>query len=130
MNIPSINVVKNGCWQSPECSTKSIPRFVQRYELEYLLDDGGETWIDGVHYKLSKGCAVFCTPGQMRFSRFPFKVKYLYVEVLSEDSNFADFLLCQITLLLLQGLQGLWIWLRILQKKTITNSSLELVQSL
>lgn len=92
MNIPSINIIKTGCWQSPEGSPKSLPRFVQRYELEYFLEDSGETWIDGVHYKLSKGCAVFCTPGQMRFSRFPFKVKYLYFEVLSEDSNFADFL--------------------------------------
>ena len=54
MNIPSINVAKNGCWQSPDGSTKSIPRFVQRYELEYFLDDGGETWIDGVHYKCSQ----------------------------------------------------------------------------
>ena len=92
MNIPSIDVVKNGYWQSPEGSTKSIPRFVQRYELEYFLGDGGETWIDGVHYKLSKGCVVFCTPGQMRFSRFPFKVKYLYFELSPADNEFARFL--------------------------------------
>ena len=92
MNVPNIDIIKNGYWQSPEGSSKSIPRFVQRYELEYFLDDGGETWIDGVGYKLSKGCVVFCTPGQMRFSRFPFKVKYLYFEVPVADGNFADFL--------------------------------------
>ena len=92
MQIPDVNIIRAGKWESENNVRFSKPRFVLQYELECYMDDRGETYIDGVCYKLRKNSVIFCKPGQIRYSRFPFKTRYLYFETADPKSKFCAFL--------------------------------------
>ena len=54
MQIPDINIIRASRWESENNVRFSKPRFVLQYELECYMYDKGETYIDGVCYKLRK----------------------------------------------------------------------------
>ena len=54
MQIPDVNIIRASKWESENNVRFSKPRFVLQYELECYMYDKGETYIDGVWYKLRK----------------------------------------------------------------------------
>ena len=55
------------------------PRSVSCYEIELYYESGGETYLDGVPYRIKRG-AVFCVkPGAVRHSRLPLKCYYVKI---------------------------------------------------
>lgn len=92
MELPNLEIENVGTWQSPEGVARSRPRFVLRYELECYLGERGETWIDGVRYDLAPETVLFCRPGQLRFSRFPYGARFLYFDVAALSPDFGELL--------------------------------------
>lgn len=85
MDIPRLVIKNANLWSSPQEPSFSPGRFVTRYELECFQSEGGETFLDGQAYSLSRGCALFCRPGQVRFSRLPFQTLFLYFDLPSPE---------------------------------------------
>lgn len=92
MKIPDLTILRSGTWESPLTKGYSNPRFVLNYELECFLGENGETFIDGVRYNLKPHTVIFCKPGQIRFSKFPLKSRFLYFTVCDADEEFNEFL--------------------------------------
>ncbi|MBQ2738285.1 MAG: helix-turn-helix transcriptional regulator [Clostridia bacterium] len=55
----------------------SPQRRCETFEVEYFLEDGKNTFSDGVAYPIRKNFVLICTPGEERYSELPFKTKYL-----------------------------------------------------
>lgn len=85
MDMPKLVIKNANLWSSPQSPAFSPGRFVTRYELECFQSESGETYLDGQAYPLSRGCTLFCRPGQVRFSRLPFQTLFLYFDVSSSD---------------------------------------------
>lgn len=86
--LPEISIINAGKWQSRENSTeKTLPRVTQHYELEYCLSPI-ESYIDDEHYLNPKGNILFIKPGQVRCSRLPIKVHFIYFDIASSDEAF------------------------------------------
>ena len=92
MYIPNIAIENIGIWDSPQIPTYSRPRVVLRYELECYLGETGECWIDGVRYELKRNTVLFAQPGQIRSSRYPFSVRYIYFELQEPSPEFEAWL--------------------------------------
>ena len=92
MKLPELQIENVNIWESPGGILRSRPRFVLRYELECYLGEVGETWIDGVHYRLQRGSILFSRPGQLRFSAFPFAARFLYFDVKAASAEFGHLL--------------------------------------
>lgn len=57
--------------------TVSPCRKVAKFEIEYYLDDGLTTTADEIEYPVRKDYIRIATPGQLVFSRLPFRTMYL-----------------------------------------------------
>ncbi len=89
MKLPNLTITHAGEWHSPASVKVSHPRFVQRYELECFVEDGGTSFIDGVGYPLQKNCLIFRRPGVLCYSAFPLKTAYIHFHMDDVPSEFA-----------------------------------------
>ena len=55
----------------------SPARICTTFEIEYFLDDGKNTFSDGVAYPIRRNYVRICSPGEKRYSELPFKTKYV-----------------------------------------------------
>ena len=92
MIAPELVIKNANLWHSPQSHGVSPRRFVTRYELECFQLDSGKTFIDGVCHDLRRGAVLFCRPGQVRFSQYPFQVLFVYFEAPSRDAELAGLL--------------------------------------
>ena len=92
MLMPDIDIQKAAHWRSPDGVRYSCGRFVARYEVECYLLDEGETYVNGERIPLEKGGLLFCRPGQVRFSRFPFETLFLYFDIQEPTAAFMELL--------------------------------------
>ena len=65
-----------------DCSTftplKISPkRICTMFEIEYFLEDGGNTYSNGATYPIRENWVRLCLPGEERYSDLPFKTKYV-----------------------------------------------------
>lgn len=60
------------------------PRRVHLYEIEWVTEDGGTSYIDGAAYPVRAHHVIVGKPGQMRHTLLPFKCLYLHVIVEDE----------------------------------------------
>ncbi len=69
-----------------EFGTLSISpkRLVERYEIEFYLEDGYTTTTDDRTFQIKKNYIQIAKPGQIRFSKLPFKTAYLKFEAKDE----------------------------------------------
>lgn len=59
-------------------SLKTSPeRISRRYEIEYYLEDGKETYLNGETIPIRADHILIARPGDVRFSRLPFKTAFL-----------------------------------------------------
>ena len=61
------------------------PRRVHLYEIEWVTEDGGTSYIDGKAYPIRAHHVIVGKPGQMRHTLLPFKCLYLHVIVEDEE---------------------------------------------
>ena len=66
------------------------PRLVSLYEIEYVLEDGGMSHINGESYKIKKGALIIAKPGDTRHTELPFRA--LFAHFLIEDSDIRSML--------------------------------------
>ena len=72
-------------------SSKTFQRRVaEQFEIEFFLDDGGVTSINGKEYNLQKNHLLFVRPGDIRHSKFHFKCFYLHMNL--DDSEMLEYL--------------------------------------
>lgn len=64
-------------------STK--PRKTSIYEIEYITEDGGVSYIGKNAYQIKKGGIIFAKPGQLRHTDLPYKC--LYIHAVIEDEK-------------------------------------------
>ena len=93
MLLPDVDVQKADFWRSPDGARSSRGRFVVRYEVECYQLDEGETCVDGERIPLERDALLFCRPGQVRFSRFPFETLFLYFDAAESTAAFDELLL-------------------------------------
>lgn len=60
-------------------------RSAERFEIEFFLDDGGITSINGKDYNLQKNHILFVRPGDVRYSKVHFKCFYLNMDLYDEE---------------------------------------------
>ena len=60
-------------------------RFAERFEIEFYLDDGGITSINGIEYNLQKNHILFVRPGDKRYSKKHFKCFYLHMDLTDNE---------------------------------------------
>ena len=65
-------------------------RLVSLYEIEYILEDGGTSHINGKSYPIKKGSIIIAKPGYSRRTELPFKT--LYVHLMVDDPNICELL--------------------------------------
>lgn len=92
MNAPELVIKNANLWRSPETHALSRGRFVTRYELECFQSKAGKTFIDGAGYDLTRGSVLFCRPGQVRFSQFPFQTLFVYFDAPSPCGELSSLL--------------------------------------
>ena len=69
---------------------KTNQRLVSLYEIEYILEDGGYSHINGNTYQIKKGNVIVAKPGSIRFTEVPFRT--LFVHLIVEDNDIASML--------------------------------------
>lgn len=83
MEHHSFQVLKYGVFDSRVALprlTRSVPRLVNRFELELMTEDsGGTAYIDGSAYPLKKGLFICAKPGQQRHSQLPMRCHYVHL---------------------------------------------------
>lgn len=90
--LPVINILNAGIWESAEGSKeKTLPRVTRGYEIEYCISSV-ESYIDDGHYVNQKGNIIFARPGQVRYSKLPLKVYFIYFDIESCDETFVNML--------------------------------------
>lgn len=62
----------------------SPKRKVNKFEIEFYLEDGFSTWADDKEYQIKKYYIQIAKPGQIRYSHLPFKTAYLKFSVKGE----------------------------------------------
>ena len=67
-------------------------RRTSMYELEYITDDGGTSYIDEQSYSIQKGGIILAKPGQMRRTVLPYKC--LYIHIAADDRELCSQLDC------------------------------------
>lgn len=70
--------------------TVTSPRKVTTYELEYFFEDGGTTIVNGTDHPVKGGKLLFAKPGDIRYSRLPFRCKFIHFSV--SDAAFVSVL--------------------------------------
>lgn len=66
------------------------PRLVSLYEIEYILEDGGSSHINGKCYEIRKGALIVAKPGDTRHTELPFRA--LFAHFLIEDTEICSML--------------------------------------
>lgn len=61
----------------PESQNVSPNRKVSQFEIEFYLEDAGNTTVDGRIYQIRKDFIQIAKPGQIRYSELPFRTAYL-----------------------------------------------------
>lgn len=61
--------------------SETSPRKVETYELEYFFEGGGISVLNGKEYPIKSGYVLFSKPSDIRFSRLPFKCKFIHFTV-------------------------------------------------
>ncbi|MBR1969228.1 MAG: helix-turn-helix transcriptional regulator [Clostridia bacterium] len=56
-------------------------RCLSNYELEFFTENGGETFIDGESYDISRGKVLVGKPGQKRHSKLHFKACFIHLDI-------------------------------------------------
>ncbi len=56
-------------------------RTVKQYELEFFLEDGGVSFINGQRHEIKKGCILLASPGDRRQSIIHFKALFMHFNV-------------------------------------------------
>jgi len=64
--------------------TFSPKRKVEKYEIEFHIENGLETYLDDKTYKIKKDHILIARPNQIRYSHLPFKTKYIKFSVEGE----------------------------------------------
>lgn len=59
--------------------TRTPPRTVGRFELEFFVEDGGVTYLDGAEIPIRAGMILCAKPGQERHSELPLRTWYLKI---------------------------------------------------
>lgn len=54
-------------------------RRVSLYEIEFILEDGGVSYINDKKHKIYKNSIIIAKPGQLRHTELPFKVMYIHL---------------------------------------------------
>ena len=54
-------------------------RYVNCYEIELFVNNGGVTYADGVPHQIRKGCVLCVKPGCVRYSELPLRTYYLKI---------------------------------------------------
>ena len=72
-------VLTCGYFDSSEFGSIKISpeRISSRFEIEYYLEDGEETYLNGEAIKICADRILIAKPGDLRFSRLPFKTAFL-----------------------------------------------------
>lgn len=65
-------------------------RTVSLYEIEYVLEDGGISYINNESYPIRKGSVIVAKPGYIRHTVLPFKS--LFVHLIIEDEEICEML--------------------------------------
>ena len=65
----------------------SPKRPVERYEIEFYLEDGYTTTTDDRTFQIKKNYIQIAKPGQIRFSKLPFKTAYLKFDAKDEIAH-------------------------------------------
>lgn len=55
----------------------SPKRICATFEIEYFLEDGKNTYANGVGYPIRRNFVRICSPGEERYSELPFQTKYV-----------------------------------------------------
>ena len=55
----------------------SPTRTCTMFEIEYFLEDGKNTYLNGVSYPIRRGFVLLCYPGDVRNSDLPFQTRYV-----------------------------------------------------
>ncbi len=63
-------------------------RVVRYFELEFVTEDGGVSYIDGVPYNAKKNNIICAKPGHVRYSELPYKSLFMHMNV--DDEKLAD----------------------------------------
>ena len=63
--------------------TSTKPRKTSLYEIEYMTEDGGMSYIEKESFPIKKGGIIFAKPGQLRHTDLPYKC--LYIHAVAED---------------------------------------------
>ena len=66
-------------------NTVTKNRRVHIYEIEYILSDGGTSYINNKSYPIKKGGIICSKPGHIRHTALPFKCLYVHFVVKDED---------------------------------------------
>ena len=85
MTLPeNINCGYFDCAKEFGALTTSPKRKVEKFEIEFYLEDGYTTTTDDRTYQILKNYIQIAKPGQIRYSRLPFKTAYLKFEATDE----------------------------------------------
>ena len=63
-------------------------RLVSLFEIEYILEDGGISYINGNEYEIKKGAVIVAKPGYQRHTVLPFRS--IYVHLIIDDKEIAE----------------------------------------
>ena len=64
-------------------STK--PRRVSVYEIEFITENGGFSYIGNQRFPIRKGCVICAKPGQLRHTDLPYKCIYIHAVIEDEE---------------------------------------------
>ena len=64
-------------------STKE--RVLSKYEIEYVVEDGGVLYIDGIEYPAKAGRIIVAKPNRHRSCKFPFHCLFVHLSVEDEE---------------------------------------------
>ncbi len=65
-------------------------RLVSLYEIEYILEDGGTSYINDKSYSIKKGSVIVAKPGYTRHTELTFRS--LFVHLIAEDKEICELL--------------------------------------
>lgn len=70
--------------------TSTKPRRVSVYEIEFITEDGGISYIENQRFPIKKGSVICAKPGQLRHTDLPYKC--IYIHTVIEDSELSALL--------------------------------------
>lgn len=68
--------------------SRSEKHKIEHYQLEFILEDGGTTFVEGEQIALRRGTVLCVRPGAERYSLFPFRCYYIHLLASEETADF------------------------------------------